>query len=62
MQRPTPTDDSSPQPFLQRLNRAIGEINAFLVAIAIGLATLDFTCFVLLRVINEMMRQPLTGG
>ena len=28
-----------------RLDRAAGELNAFLLVLAIGLAVLDFTCF-----------------
>ena len=62
MQPPSPTDERSSPSFLSRLNRMLGDINVFLLAVAIGLATLDFTCFVLLRVIDELMRMPLNAG
>ena len=48
-----PSHDQSPG---QRLNRAFGEINVFLLAIAIGLAVLDFTGFVALRTSDELAR------
>jgi len=48
-----PSNDRSPG---QRLNRAFGEINVFLLAIAIGLAVLDFTGFVALRTSAELTR------
>jgi hypothetical protein len=39
-----------------------GEINAFLLALAIGLAVLDFTCFVGLRVSAEIPRAQLASS
>lgn len=38
----------------KRLNRVLGEINVVLLAVAIGLAVLDLTCFVTLQVSMEM--------
>lgn len=38
-------EDRSPKPFVERLDRACAEINAFLLALAIGLAVLDIACF-----------------
>jgi len=40
----------------QRLDRALGEINVLLVALAIGLAVLDATCFVAFTTIAEIRR------
>jgi hypothetical protein len=34
---------------MQRLDRLAGELNAFLMVFAIGLAILDATCFVAMR-------------
>ena len=39
----------SPLHLLRRLNRVFGELNVVLLAVAIGLAVLDFTCFVSLN-------------
>ena len=41
---------------MPRLNRIFSEINIVLVAIAIGLAVLDFTCFVALTAFREISR------
>ncbi|HEV2336594.1 MAG TPA: hypothetical protein VGS13_13915 [Stellaceae bacterium] len=37
--------DRSEKPFAERLDRAFADINAFLLALAIGLAVLDIACF-----------------
>jgi len=55
MQQPSPSGDPRAQ-FLRWLNRMLGEINVLLTAVAIGLAVLDFTCFVALRVSAEIGR------
>ena len=55
MHRHSPFGDPRAQ-FLRRLNRMLGEINALLTAVAIGLAVLDFTCFLALRVSAEIAR------
>jgi len=41
-----PHDNRSAQALVLRLDRVFGEMNAFLLAVAIGLAALDATCFV----------------
>jgi hypothetical protein len=46
----TPRDGQSPRQFVRRLDRLAGDMNAFLFAFAIGLAILDTTCFVAIRV------------
>ena len=55
MQQPSPFGDPRAQ-FLRRLNRMLGEINVLLTAVAVGLAVLDFTCFLALRVSAEIGR------
>jgi hypothetical protein len=49
VQQPSPSGDPRAQ-FLRRLNHILGEMNVLLTAVAVGLAVLDFTCFVALRV------------
>ena len=55
MHRPSPSGGPRAQ-FLRRLNHILGEINVLLTAVAVGLAVLDFTCFVALRVSAEIGR------
>ena len=55
MQQPSPFGDPRAQ-FLRRLNRMLGEINVLLTAVAVGLAVLDFTCLLALRVSAEIGR------
>ena len=55
MQQPSPFGDPRAQ-FLRRLNRILGEINVLLTAVVVGLAVLDFTCFLALRVTAEIAR------
>lgn len=55
MQQPSPFGDPRAQ-FLRRLNRMLGELNVLLTAVAVGLAVLDFTCFLALRVSAEIGR------
>jgi hypothetical protein len=55
MPQPPPFGDPRAQ-FLRRLNHMLGEINVLLMAVAVGLAVLDFTCFVALRVSAEIGR------
>lgn len=45
MQEHWQREDRSPKGWLDRLDRAAGNMNAYLLVIAIGLAALDFTCF-----------------
>jgi hypothetical protein len=51
-----PSDDRSDQPFLRRLDRAFSDLNAILLALAIGLALLDFTCFIGMATFSEIRR------
>jgi hypothetical protein len=39
---------------LQRLDRVAGDLNVLLAAVAIGLATLDMTCFVGQRLVDNL--------
>ena len=59
MQHHSPFGDPRAQ-FLRRLNRILGELNVLLMAIAVGLAVLDFTCFVALRVSAEIRQSQFT--
>jgi hypothetical protein len=52
-----PSNDHAPRPLMRHLDHALGEVNVFLLAVAIGLATLDVTCFVTLRVAATTARQ-----
>ena len=47
---------------MQRLDRAFGEINVFLAALAIGLAILDTTCFYLLAIDRPLMTAFYDAG
>lgn len=44
MQNRLPGKDPRPQSLVARLDRAARDMNAFLLVLAIGLATLDLTC------------------
>lgn len=56
MQPPMFTDGKSYSSWKRRLDRALGEINVVLVALAIGLAVLDITCFVAFTANAEIRR------
>jgi hypothetical protein len=56
MQHPSLRDESSYRSWKRRLDRALGEINVVLVALAIGLAVLDITCFVAFIGTGEIRR------
>ena len=51
-----PSSDQSPRQLMGRLDRIFCEINVALLAVAIGLAVLDFSCFAGLRVSAELAR------
>ncbi|HVB15329.1 MAG TPA: hypothetical protein VNF04_02230 [Stellaceae bacterium] len=53
---PSPPRRNPPQDLKQRLDRTFGEINAVLLAVALGLAMLDLTAFSALRLSDELMR------
>lgn len=61
MQRPLSSNDPTPQPWLGRLDRVFGELNVFLVAVALGLGALDFVCFVTLRLVDTLAQLPKAG-
>ena len=44
MQNRSPKKHPPPRSLAARLDRAAGDVNAFLLVLAIGLATLDLTC------------------
>ena len=58
MPQPNPSDPRSAGQFMNRLDRTLGNINPLLVAIAIGLAALDVTCFLAIKASNEIQRRP----
>jgi hypothetical protein len=50
MNRQSPHSDTHAKGLIDRLDRATQGVNAFLLILAIELATLDFTCFCALQV------------
>jgi hypothetical protein len=53
MEQPSPrnrSNDDAPQPLIQRLDRVAGEMNTFLLMIALGLGGLYFTSFLALKI------------
>jgi hypothetical protein len=57
-------ENGSSKPLAHRLDRAFAEINAFLLALAIGLAMLDIACFTATRsidVIKPLLRMTQTA-
>ena len=56
--QPSSSHHNAPQPFIRRVDRMLGEINALLVALAIGLAALDLTCFVALNTVTAIEHAP----
>jgi hypothetical protein len=54
MNRMFPNKSSSSGTFLQRLDRAAGDLNVLLAVVAIGLATLDFTFLVTQKVVERL--------
>ena len=61
MQNPLSSNDPAPQPLFRRLDRVLGELNVFLLAIALGLGALDFVCFVTLRLVDTLAQLPRAG-
>lgn len=60
MQHRSLPDENFLVDWMRRLNRALGEINVFLVALAIGLAVLDATCFVTLTITAAIREENLS--
>lgn len=56
MQQLSPSDDNPFRQLLRRLSGDIVDINVVLLAVAIGLAVLDLTCFVTLTASVEITR------
>lgn len=54
MQHPSLRDETSYRSWKRRLDRALGEINVVLAALAIGLAILDVTCLFALTAAAEI--------
>jgi hypothetical protein len=52
MQQPPSRDEQTIGQLMDWLDRLFGDINAFLIALAIGLAVLDFTCFTALHAVT----------
>jgi len=50
----SPKKSPSPKSLAARLDRAAGDMNAFLLVLAIGLATLDLTFLVTQNVVNHL--------
>ncbi len=50
----SPRAGNAPREFLRRLDRFAGDLNVFLVVVAIGLATLDFTFLVTQKVFERL--------
>ncbi len=47
--QPSSQNRNSPKTIFERLDQRVKELNAFLIVLAIGLATLDATCFAALK-------------
>jgi hypothetical protein len=62
MQDYRPRDGQPPKGLLDRLDRAAGNMNAYLLVIAIGLAALDFTCFWIFQARNALPSAGRTGA
>ena len=56
MQLPSFGDKRSDSSWKRRIDRTLGEINVVLVALTIGLAVLDTTCFVAFTAAGEIRR------
>jgi hypothetical protein len=50
-----PPTSSSPRTLVRQVDRCLNQVNGFLLALAIGLAILDATCFTALRVEDALM-------
>jgi hypothetical protein len=62
MQQLSPQDDHSREPLLRRLDRVAGEINPFLMILAIGLALLNLVFFVARIVASLPITRVGPGG
>ena len=60
MQHRSLPDENSRVDWMRRLNRAFGEINVFLVALAIGLTVLNATCFVTVTITAAIRQEKLS--
>jgi hypothetical protein len=62
MQQSSSRNGHSPRRLLHRLDRVFAEMNVILLALAIGLAVLDVTCFSVLRLGNVLPVPQTTPG
>ena len=65
MQNGSPKKDPPPRSLAARLDRAASDMNAFLLVLAIGLATLDLTCLWAIKMkeaLPSMARATATSG
>lgn len=60
MQNRLPDKNPRPKGLAARLDRAAGDLNAFLLVLAIGLATLDLTCFWAFKMRDALPSMALT--
>ena len=60
LRQPSPRDHT-PRQLLRRLDRVFREINPILLALAIGLAVLDATCFSVVRLGDAFSRRISPG-
>jgi hypothetical protein len=58
---PSP-QEQAPQTLMQRIDRLAGEMNAYLLVFAIGLAVLDLTCLVTFAAIDNVRPAIETGA
>ena len=61
MKQPPSRDDHTSSSLFRRLDRAFGEIDPVLLAVAIGLAVLDATCFSVVRLGDAFSRRISPG-
>jgi hypothetical protein len=54
-------DNDEPLPLMRRLDRATRDMNPYLLALAVGLALLDLTCFATGRLAQSVPPRHLPG-
>jgi hypothetical protein len=62
MPNPAKRNDHSREPMIRRLDRAAGEINPFLMVLAIGLLILNLTCGLALIALHSSVTRVGPGG
>ena len=61
MRQPSLRSDHTPTQLLRRLDRVFREINPILLALAIGVAVLDVTCFSMVRLGGSVREWRMPG-